>query len=208
MTSLWGPLGWMTLHSTACAYSETPSNQEKQAMHMWLDAFRDTITCPTCKAHFTTTLANYRVQFPTVLQSRHDFVIFTFRAHNSVNRRLRKPVYNSVEECMTVLRNNVRMTSAKQYRDAYINHIARFWRTFQDISGIVALKKIQELKKIEAQYVSVHDTNFVVEIRADVVVLPQVVMDRDSGQQERAPVHLRQGPAGFRITSQGIRLLR
>ena len=179
-------------------------------MTAWLDMFRDTITCPSCKQHFTDMLAAYRSQFPNMMESRHEFVMFTFRAHNAVNKRLHKPLYSSVGECMATLRNNTRNRSAKDYRISYINHITRHWRTLQDVSGIVALKKIQELKRIEIEYISPRDTNFVLNIRDDVVVLPQTIMEKTSEEaQVRRPVFSSSAPAGaagFRLTSRGFRL--
>ena len=209
MTAIWGPLGWMTLHSTAFAYPETPTVSEKDLMYSWLDMFRDTITCPSCKGHFTTMLANYRAQFPNMLQSRHEFIMFTFRAHNAVNKRLNKPVYSSVEECLATLRNNVKHRTAKDYRISYINHITRHWRTLQDVSGIVAVKKINEMKRIEMEYISDRDTNFTIDVRSDIVVLPQTMIEKSTEAQTPRPVFLgRSGNAGFQITSRGLRLRR
>lgn len=200
----------MTLHSTAFAYPESPSQSEKQLMSTWLDMFRDTITCPTCKGHFTLLLANYRTQFPNMLSSQHEFVIFTFRAHNAVNRRLNKPVPSSVEDCVTTLRNVVRTRSAKEYRISYINHITRYWRTYQDIVGITALRKVQEMKRIELEYVSSRDPNFTTTIRPDVVVLPQSSLEQTTEARVTRPVFLgnANANAGFRLTSGGFRLLR
>ena len=180
-------------------------------MTTWLDMFRDTITCPTCKGHFTTLLTNYRTQFPNFMGSRHEFVIFTFRAHNAVNRRLNKPVYTSVEACVDTLRGVVRTRSAQDYRTAYLNHITRHWKTFQDISGIVAVKKINEMRKIDIEYVAPRDTNFTINIRSDIVVLPQDRLEREAGQEAplRVVVSARNvGGAGFRVTAGGIRLRR
>ena len=211
MTAIWGPLGWTTLHSTAFAYPESPSSSEKNLMNTWLDMFRDTITCPLCKGHFTTLLSNYRTQFPNFLGSRHEFVIFTFRAHNAVNRRLNKPIYPSVEACVDTLRGIVRTRSAREYRTAYLNHITRHWKTFQDISGIVAIKKINEMRKIDTEYVAPRDTNFTINIRSDIVVLPQDRLEREAGQEAPARIAFsgrNVGGAGFRVTAGGIRLLR
>ena len=209
MTAIWGPLGWMTLHSTAFAYPETPLVSEKDLMYSWLDMFRDTITCPSCKQHFTDMLANYRAQFPNMLQNRHEFIMFTFRAHNAVNKRLNKPVYSSVEECLATLRNNVKNRTAKDYRISYINHITRHWRTFQDIAGIVAVKKINEMKRIELEYVADRDTNFTIDVRSDIVVLPQTMIERNTEAQVPRPLFLgRTGNGGFQITSRGLRLRR
>lgn len=197
----------MTLHSTAFAYPENPTNPEKELMYTWLDMFRDTITCPSCKGHFTTMLANYRVHFPNMLQNRHEFVIFTFRAHNAVNKRLNKPVYSTVAECVATLRNNVKNRTATDYRISYINHITRHWRTFQDVAGIVALKKINEMKRIESEYISRRDTNFTIDIREDMVVIPQSMVDKTTQEQpSRMTFSSRNGNAGFQITSRGLRL--
>jgi len=199
----------MTLHSTAFAYPDNPSPSERELMTTWLDMFRDTITCPSCKGHFTTLLANYRAQFPGMLQSRHEFVVFTFRAHNAVNKRLQKPVYSTVEECVATLRNIVKTRAAKDYRVSYINHITRHWRTFQDITGIVALKKIAELKRIEQEYIVSRDTNFTITTRPDVVILPQSMIEKSTEAQPSRPIFPTfGGAAGFQLTSRGLRLRR
>ncbi len=205
MTAIWGPLGWMTLHSVAFAYPETPTKSESELMSAWLDMFRDTITCPSCKGHFTELLAKYRAQFPNMLTNRHEFIMFTFRAHNAVNRRLTKPIYASVADCVATLRGNVTTRPAKDYRISYINHITRHWRSFQDITGITALKKIQEMKRIEIEYVGPRDTNFTSEVRDDIVLLPQTAME--GPVQPKPPISFgRSGAAGFKLTANGLRL--
>jgi hypothetical protein len=106
-----------------------------------------------------------------MLSSREEFLVCTFRLHNAVNRRLNKPIHSSVEACFEQLRNNVKMRPARDYRIAYINHIQRFWRTMQDVTGITALKKINELRKIEYEYLQKHDNNFETIIPENTVVL-------------------------------------
>jgi len=211
MTAVWGPLGWMTLHSVATLYPESPSPSERELMYSWLDMFRDTITCPHCRDHFTALLANYRTSFPTMLNSRQDLALFTFRAHNAVNRRLRKPMFLTLEECMTTLQTNVKTRSAVDYRVSYVNHIARYWKSWQDITGIVALKKINEMRKIEATYFQPRDTNFNVTLVPDVVVLPRDALEKEVGEQSSIPraVTLPTGNAPrFRLTAGGFRLRR
>jgi hypothetical protein len=178
---------------------------EKQLVSSWLDMFRDTITCSSCRGHFTDLLARYRLQFPNMLQSRHDFIIFTFRAHNNVNKRLNKPVYSTVEECVATLRNNVRNRTAKDYRDSYLNHIVRHWRSYQDITGISSVRKINEMRRIESEYFLSRDTNFATDVRADVVVLPQLNASSEV-QIPRPALPNSSGVAGFRLTSRGFRL--
>ena len=170
--------------------------------------FRDTITCPTCREHFTSMLTVYRAAFPNMLASRQDFAMFTFRAHNAVNRRLRKPIFGTLEECMTTLKSNIKTRIARDFRVSYINHITRYWKTFQDVTGITALKKIAEMKKIEIEYVAPRDRNFEVQLRADVVVLPQDMLEKKGESEPATPFRFssQSGGGGFRITAGGLRL--
>ena len=160
MTSIWGPLGWMTLHSMASLYPDEPTAAEKALMDTWLDLFAGTITCPSCKEHFQEQLQAYKARFPQLLESRASFLLFSFRVHNSVNRRLNKPIQSTVAECFEVLQNNVKTRTATQYRQAYYAHITRHWRMMQDASGIAGLRKIAELNKIEAMYAAARSDDF------------------------------------------------
>ena len=177
-------------------------------MSSWLDMFRDTITCVHCKQHFTELLAAYRTSFPNMLATQHDFVIFTFRAHNAVNRRLNKPVHGDIEACMSILTNNVKNRSARDYRISYLNHITRHWRAFRDASGISSLRKIAEMNKIEREYFGPRDNNFELTLAADVVVLPQDTLERNSQQERPSRPALRPPAQGFRLTAGGLRIRR
>jgi hypothetical protein len=167
----------MTLHSVASCYPDRPSQYETTLMQTWLDMFQTTITCPSCREHFGVALTSYRRQYPRMLSSREEFLVATFRLHNAVNRRLNKPIHASVAACFEQLRNNVRSRTARDYRIAYINHIQRFWRTMQDVSGITALKKINEMRKIEYEYLQRHENNFEIDIPENTVVLISHALD-------------------------------
>jgi hypothetical protein len=220
MTSVWGPLGWMTLHSVSTSYSENPTLAEKQLVSSWLEMFRDTITCPHCREHFTGIHAKYKQVYPNYLDSRQNFAIFVFRAHNTVNRRLKKPIYETVAACMERLRENIKTRSAHDYRVAYINHIQKFWRTLQDITGIVALKKINEMRRIEGEYFLLKDTQFNVQIREEPVTVARGVLEADTPElvsSTGVPIVFRPVDTtrvasrmpmggGFRMTANGLRL--
>jgi hypothetical protein len=120
-----------------------------------------------------------------MLSSREDFLIATFRLHNAVNRRINKPVHQTVAACFEQLRNNVKTRSARDYRIAYINHIQRFWRTMQDSSGITSLKKINEMRKIEYEYFQRHDNNFETIISEHTVVLLSHSLDTQKSEPPR-----------------------
>jgi hypothetical protein len=176
----------MTLHSAASCYPNEPSRAESMLMSTWLDMFQSTITCPSCREHFGNALSGYRRTYPTMLSSRNDFMAFTFRVHNSVNRRLNKPIYSSVTDCFEQLQNNVKTRSARDYRTSYLNHIRRFWRTLQDASGFTSLKKINEMSKIEVEYFQKHDNNFEAVIPDMIVILPGQIFSNSS--EEPSPV--------------------
>jgi hypothetical protein len=200
MTAIWGPMGWMTLHSVSTSYPEVPNQSERVLMSQWLEYFRDTITCPSCREHFTEALAKYRREQPYMLESRQQFAIACFRLHNTVNARLSKPIYNSVEECMATLRGNIKNRTAQDYRISYVNHIMRYWRTQQDITGIVAMKKVLEMKKIEIEYIDSRDTKFSVTLTPDIVVTSSYVkpVQRINTDTIARP--------GFRLTASGFRI--
>jgi hypothetical protein len=208
MTAVWGPLGWMALHSAASLYPDRPSAAEQQLMIKWLDIFRDTITCPSCQGHFAELLSNYRAQFPNMMYSRANFMLFTFRAHNAVNQRINKPVYSSVRSCFDALRNNVKFNTARSFRITYINHITRHWRIHQDISGMAALKKIHEMKKIEEGYMAPRSNEFDVMIPEDVVVV--IIGHQEAptfaGLLQPRPFAAAALGSRMMMTSQGLRL--
>lgn len=209
MTAIWGPLGWMTLHSVALSYSEVPTDSEKLLMSKWLDLFRDTITCVHCREHFTNMLAKYRNFNPTFLNSRQSLVIATFRMHNTVNKRLTKPIYNTVAECVSTLEQTFQHKSALDYRIAYLNHIANYWKSMQDISGIVAVRKIQEMKKIEKEYFTPKSSTMSLNVADELVVLPPGILEKAQTTFTQSPAINTGGlRGGFQITRGGLRLRR
>jgi len=191
----------MTLHSVASLYPNTPTEAERLLMVKWLDLFRDTITCPSCQGHFAELLASYRAQFPNMLYTRRDFLLFTFRAHNSVNKRIGKPVYTAVKECFDLLRKNVQFNKSQSFRITYTNHITRHWRTFQDASGMAAMKKINEIKKIEMQYMAARTNEFEEIIPEDNLIFSTGV------EEPRRPILSRNAPR-LVMTATGMRLRR
>jgi hypothetical protein len=184
----------MTLHSVASCYPDTPLPSEKVLMSTWLDMFQTTITCPSCREHFGIALGSYRRQYPQMLNSCEQFLVCTFRLHNAVNRRLNKPIHSTVAACFEQLRNNVKSRSARDYRIAYINHIQRFWRTMQDVTGITALKKINEMRKVEYEYLQPHENNFELDIPENIVILPSHSLDAQTETPTQVRVDTRTLP--------------
>lgn len=204
MTSVWGPLGWMTLHSMASLYPDEPTASERALMNTWLDLFAGTITCPSCQEHFREMLASYRARFPQMLESRASFLLFTFRGHNSVNHRLNKPIFSTVAACFEALQNNVKGRSAAQFRQAYYAHITRHWKILRDAHGMAALRKIADMNKIEATYAAARSDEFTELIPESLTTLGKIEKRaEDEGPQAIRPPP---PPPGQRIGILGGRL--
>ena len=148
MTALWGPMGWMTLHSVSINYPDSPSDAERQICSRFLDLFTETITCHICKSHFQRMLQTYRVVHPDYLNSKQNFFLFAVRAHNTVNKRLDKPTVKSVAEALTTLQAATSQTSPAEYRRKYLDYLKRIWKTDTSANGLFAAQKIRELEKI------------------------------------------------------------
>ena len=191
----------MTLHSAASLYPDAPTDAERQLMVRWLDFFRDTITCPSCQGHFAELLSDYRARYPNMLYSRREFLLFTFRAHNAVNRRINKPVYGTVHACFDALRNNVKFNKTYAFRIAYFNRITQHWKAFRDASGMAALKKIIELRKIDNEYMRPRSNEFEVIIPEDNVFysVGQTQPEIARPSPARAAGRLVMTSSGFRI---------
>lgn len=152
MTKLWGPLGWMTLHSVSLIYPEQPTPAERMIASRFLDLFADTISCNACKIHFKTILTIYKHLHPGFLNSRQNFAIFVFRAHNTVNKRLDKPMPSTVAACLASLKQATSQTSFAEFRTAYISYLFRNWRREFTGEGMMIISNVKELDKINKEY--------------------------------------------------------
>lgn len=166
-TKFWGPLGWMTLHSVSSIYPERPTTEERLILERFVEMFRETITCIHCKRHFTGMLNKYKQVHPEWSSSRYDFFLFVCRAHNTVNRRLDKPVFPTIQSCVERLQENTKVTTAATYRNAYLNYLITTWQRELTSEGFISADIAKKMKKINDEYFSSRDTNFVGLVLAD-----------------------------------------
>jgi hypothetical protein len=157
MTKLWGPLGWMTLHSVSLIYPEQPDQDDITNARLFLELFSNTISCNTCKTHFQTMYSLYKSNHPEYLNSRQDFSMFIFRAHNTVNKRLDKPIHSSVSECMQSLELATRNTSFREFRNKYIEYLISNWRKYTTGEGLIMLNSTKALKQLNEKYWNILD---------------------------------------------------
>ena len=138
MTAVWGPMGWMTLHSISLLYPNDPSQNDKQILQKFLDDFASSITCPHCEKHFKTMFENYRKTHSGWNSSKFELFLFIARAHNTVNKRLEKPLKKTVQECLDAFVQNSQYTSPVDFRRNYIDYVAR--RMMAEMSGDTMIK--------------------------------------------------------------------
>lgn len=152
MTSLWGPLGWMTLHSVSMLYPEAPSHTDKEILKRYMGVFRDSISCPYCHQHFKVMFQNYTTSHPEWNSSRFQFFLFVVRAHNTVNKRLSKPRLATVQECLDAYRRNTQINSGRVYRQKYIEYLIRNWGREMTGDGMMHMGETKTLRQITDDY--------------------------------------------------------
>lgn len=150
MTKLWGPMGWVTLHSVAALYPDKPSTQEIQLIRTWIDCFANSIVCPSCQNHFKKMYETYLASRPQMFTSRTELTLFVLRAHNTVNRRLNKKVY-TLPESWSILKGWSPSYCTWQRR-RYLEHIQRQWASQVSMQGIVAMGYVKQLNQAEVGY--------------------------------------------------------
>lgn len=169
MTSYWGPLGWMTLHSASMLYAEQPEQAEKLLMKKFIDLFGETISCHVCKNHFLTMKRRYEAWNPGYLNSRRELMLFVFRAHNTVNKRVDKPILRSVQDCLSALKNANSYSSLESVRASYILYLQRNWGQEYSSDGLTSRKKVQEMNKINNEYFNIRTIDWSYTFEDDVL---------------------------------------
>jgi hypothetical protein len=159
MTKHWGPLGWMTLHSISLNYPDTPSVEDKQILSRFMNNFTESITCPYCESHFKTLFQTYKGLFPSWNASKYDLFVFIARAHNTVNKRLDKPLIRTVADCLETIKSNTKNTSLSGFRQSYINYLIGNWSRELSGEGRLRMGYSKELQKINNEYWSLRETN-------------------------------------------------
>lgn len=153
MTQIWGPLGWMTLHSISVGYPEFPSELDKQQLNVFMEAFSQSITCPSCRDHFSSMFSKYKTNIPNWNSTRYNLFLAICRMHNSVNKRLDKPYPKNVSECISTLKNATSVTSQMEFREKYFNHVIRNWESLSNYPGtFIPLQNARTMKQIHDNY--------------------------------------------------------
>ena len=154
MTALWGPLGWLTLHSISVCYPDEPTLADKTILNEFMSAFATTISCPSCNSHFINMFNIYKRSVPSWNNSKQDLFVAICKMHNTVNAKLNKPIPKTIGECLTILKNTTKYSPSSEFRKRYIEYLYGQWRH----TGINNLVNI--LKKIENDYWIIRETSY------------------------------------------------
>lgn len=208
MTSRWGPLGWITLHSISANYPENPTDADKMILKKFMDLFAETISCPSCKSHFGSMFQTYIVRNPSWWNSRATFFTFVCRAHNTVNKRLDKPVIQSIQDSIDTLHILTKITPAIEYRKRYFSYLQRNWAS-PDAEGFMMSRSVREMIKINREYWDPRETAFDIRIPEADVLQPIVSTRGPTGnvlpglKADGSPVQV-----GFSLRSGRFSLIR
>jgi len=200
-TKIWGPLGWMTLHSISAIYPEQPSQSDRLVLEEFMNAFRETITCPHCKRHFSSLYATYTRLHPDWSSSRQSLFVFICRAHNTVNRRLDKPIQKTVSECLTALINATSTKSQSEYRKAYLDYLGQTWKKQTGAEGLMMMGFVRKLIKINTEYFTLREIAYSdIIIQEDTVAefIPENTAQYKANQAVLDPIHYRGIQVGFK----------
>jgi hypothetical protein len=147
-------MGWMTLHSISVAYPDNPSESDKAILSSFMDSFGATITCIICRQHFGTIFSRYKKAVPSWEDSKQDLFLAICRLHNTVNKRLDKPIPKTVAECIEFLKTATTYTSQTEFRSKYIEYLQRDWTKFGRGTSyqLIAFNAIKNMQKINETY--------------------------------------------------------
>ena len=162
MTKIWGPMGWMTLHSISVCYPDEPTAYDIQVLNDFMNAFCSTITCITCRTHFNDLFNNYKRNVPSWSSSKKELFLAICRMHNIVNKRLDKPIPRTVEECLIFLKNATTYTSQSEFRKKYIEYLFRDWNIYGRGTSylVVASSNAGRMQKLNEEYWNTKEVSY------------------------------------------------
>jgi hypothetical protein len=88
---VWGPHGWIFLHSITLNYPENPSSQDKKEMKNFFEALRYALPCDKCAKNLRKHMRDIPLT-DDILNSRDKFINWLIDIHNEVNKENGKRV--------------------------------------------------------------------------------------------------------------------
>lgn len=91
--NIWGPSGWLFMHSISFQYPENPTEEDKNNYRVFFESLKNTIPCPKCREHYSENLK----QKPIQLNTRDELIQWVIDIHNEVNEKNSKKIYSRQE---------------------------------------------------------------------------------------------------------------
>jgi hypothetical protein len=153
----------------------------------------------------------YKRYHPEWANSKYDLFLAICRMHNTVNKRLDKPLQKTVQECLDALKLATKHTNSLTFRRSYINHVIKNWSAFQSGDGMIMVGCAKELAKINEQYWAPRDVDFNEVSFPEANVLEFVPEDRalykvSDSIPSFVPSQIKS--VGFKLSAGGFRLKR
>lgn len=88
--SVWGPHGWIFLHSITMAYPEDPSDEDKRRMINFFESVKYVLPCTTCSNNLRKHMSSIPLT-EKALSSQKNLMKWLVNIHNKVNDETGKP---------------------------------------------------------------------------------------------------------------------
>ena len=92
---IWGPHGWIFLHTITFNYPEKPTKEDKFYHKELFNNLKYTLPCKSCANHYSLNLVKYPLE--PALESRTKLINWLIDIHNEVNKKNCKRVYSYEE---------------------------------------------------------------------------------------------------------------
>ena len=88
----WGPATWIFFHTLAARVNERYFPRLRMVMFNVISLISRNLPCPTCTREASIFLAKIN---PNKIETKQDFINFIYIFHNWVNKKKKKPLFNS-----------------------------------------------------------------------------------------------------------------
>ena len=96
---IWGPPGWIFLHSIAYGYPNDPTPDEKKAAINFFNSLGHMLPCKTCSESYKKDLVLFKKtnELKKAVENKTNLIKFINLIHNNVSKSLNKKQYSDVE---------------------------------------------------------------------------------------------------------------
>jgi len=109
---IWGPYGWLFIHSCILSYPNNPSESDKLSFKQFFESLKIILPCTKCRDHFTNFLNNNPLN-DNILNNRENLLKWILEAQNNVNKINNKKLLD-YKDMIAYYKNHYSMTDINQ----------------------------------------------------------------------------------------------